>query len=432
MPASSSAPAALATSPPLPGLAGGGFGRSLVPSLVDQGLTSLQSFSMAVALIKLTGPAVFGQFVFVFTLVMIVASFQNALTGIPLLVHVAAWSGEARRAGLATVLAADRRCRAAAALLVAAAATAVTADPVAILAAGLFCLAHLSRETARNILFASGAGDRAAALSAVTFAVFAPVFAGGIWAGFPLAAPFAAAAAGIFTALAVIRVPGAARRDRAPGVRQLAAAYRRAFPGLGWRLAQSASNEAQTRSHVFALTAWRGVDQVGLLEAGRVLWAPLVVLYQTWQKVAQPRLAALVARGETRAALHLTLGSVGALGVAAALYAAALLSLWAPLSTALFSSFADIRPFAVGWLVYTVLLLANWMLIALLNAQRRFRTVALAGGVSAGLTALGLVALVLPVPLGTALGVLIAVQAVMLLGFCAILVRAPGAKEAQP
>ena len=397
----------------------------MLPSLVDQGLVSVQSLLISVVLIKLTGPAVFGQFVYIFTLVMIAASLQNGIVGIPALVHVASRSGAARRSALSTLLGIDRRYRIAASLVAALASLAVTRDPIVVAAACLFCYAHLSRETARNVLFATGAGQKAPLVGILAFTVFLPVFAAFVWAGFPLMAPFAAAAIGIAVALHLVEVTEVPANEGALAFPALLRAYHEAFPGLAWRLVQSSSNEVQTRSHVFVVTLVRGVDQAGLLEAGRILWSPLVVLYQTWQKVAQPRLASLVAEGETRAALRLVFLSVAAILAIAGAYAAILFGLWEPLHRALFASFADVLPFAIGWLAYTLALLSNWMLIALLNAQLRFRTIAIAGMLCAAATISLLLTLALPVPLVGAVGIMAAVQTTLFVAVAIIALRSP-------
>jgi hypothetical protein len=399
-------------------------GGGMVPSLIDQGLVSLQSLLISVVLIKLTGPALFGQFVYIFTLVMIAASLQNGLVGIPALVHVASCAGDARRSALSTLLAIDRRYRLAAALVTGLASLAVTTDPVLVAAACCFCFGHLSRETARNVLFATGAGRRAPLIGILAFAVFLPLFAAFVWAGFPLMAPFAASAIGIAVALALVEATEVRANESALPLPALVRAYRDTFPGLAWRLVQSGSNEVQTRSHVFVVTLVRGVDQAGLLEAGRILWAPLVVLYQTWQKVAQPRLASLVSSGDTGGAIRLVFLSIAALACIAALYAAILFALWEPLSRAIFSSFADVLPFALGWLAYTLALLSNWMLIALLNAQLRFRTIAIAGMLCATATITLLLTLAaLPVPLVGAVGIMAAVQTVLFVAIAVIALR---------
>jgi hypothetical protein len=139
--------------------------------------------------------------------------------------------------------------------------------------------------------------------------------------------------------------------------------------------------------------------------------------------VAQPKLAEVTRAGDGRAACLIALGSVAALVVVGILYGTIILVFWDLLDRTLFRSFADILPFTVAWLAYTLALLANWMLIAWLNAQLRFRLIAAAGATSAAGTVALLCTMLLPVPLVAAVWILASVQFLQLIVFVALALR---------
>src|SRR5690606_34201358 len=114
----------------------------------------------------------------------------------------------------------------------------------------------------------------------------------------------------------------------------------------------------------------RGIESVGIVEAGRLLWMPCMLLMSAWQRVAQPRVAEHVRMGQRASALRLTLMGTAATLAAGLVYAIPLYLLWPLLRDHLFQAFDGMGPFVVGWAVYTALLLTNWNLIIYLNATR--------------------------------------------------------------
>ena len=410
-----SAPAATASIAGPAGLASRLRGPVLM-SFLDQGFNSLGSLILAGALIVLTDPATYGAFAFVFTIVLVAASIQYGAIGIPLLVHTKHLADEDRREAIAILHGLDLRLRLAAALATGAAAGVLAGDLPAGVSAGAFCFTYLWRETARNTHYAMGNPARAAWLSGIALAGFAPLYGLCLKISLTLHAPFVAFAAATGIALAVHG------RDAAGSLRNSAALlsdYRARFKGTGWTLSTSAANEVQTRLHVFVIQFLRGVDQLGILEAGRILVSPLFLIVSAWQRVGQPQMAGMIASGKMDAARRLALtGAAMITGVALA-YCLAIYLAWGLIERLLFSSFADIAPYVTGWAGYSTLLLVNWSLVVFLNAAARFRVVAFVTLAAASATAALLFVMALDVPLITALCVLGAVQA----GTLAILLR---------
>lgn len=417
--------------------------RSLILSFVEQGLASLAMLALTAGVIATSTPDVFGQFAFAVTLVMIAASLQYGLVGVPILVDVSPLAPERQAAALRTLYAFDIYYRLAAALMVGAAALAASHDVAVAAAASSFALTYLWRETTRNTLFATGCAGRAAAMAAVGLALLLALLGVAFEAADRLtpAAPLAAAA----LAQGAVLVLFSRYRIDGPGTPAAAyRAYRTRFASTGWTLANSAANEIQTRSHVVAVQLFRGADQVGLIEAARVLFAPLLLVSGAWQRVVQPRLAVLVSAGNVASARWLTLSGVTAVCALSLIYCGLLALAFDAISERLFGDrFGDVTGYAVAWAIYATLLVANWTLVSFMKAMRAFRQVATIAATAALATALLLVLLAFDVPLIVALAVPVAVQgAVFLVLLIALWTVEPGthaadasvaaAAEAQP
>lgn len=393
--------------------------RSLLLSLIEQGLASLGTLAMSAAVIRTSNPEVFGHFSFAFTLVLVAASLQYGLVGTSLLVELRPLEAEKRVQSLEILLAFDFYFRVVAAVAVAGVCYTASHDGWLTIGAGFFAGIYLWREASRNALFALDEALLATRLQAISFVLLIILLAVTL-------SSFQDAALAAFLAYAVSNAVALALCARSnwvlPGPPlEVLRAYRSRFPFTGWILARSAANEVQMRSHVILLQMLRGIDQVGVVEAARVLFAPVQLISGAWQRAVQPQLSALLHRGDGEGARRLVLvGVAGMAGISIA-YSAVLYLFYGLISAHLFGErYGDVSPYVIGWGVFTTLLLMNWTITGFLNALHEFRLVAGIGAVAALATLLLLFLLAFDVPLITALGVPIFVQAC---AFLVVLVR---------
>src|SRR5690606_33400069 len=160
-----------------------------------------------------------------------------------------------------------------------------------------------------------------------------------------------------------------------------------------------------------------------LIEAGRILWAPLQLMGSAWQRVAQPRIAGLVEAGDLATARWLTLAGIGLMVAATAFCGGAIAALWPLIERHLFAKFSDIGPLVAGWGFVSLLGLSNWSLVVFLNATRRFRLIAMVGIAAATATTGLLATLAFDVDLVIALVAMAVVQLAMLTAFLLVGLR---------
>ena len=385
----------------------GGARKDILLSFLDQGFNSLHSLVLALVLIAWGEPATYGVFAFIVTTVLIASSLQYGLIGIPILVHLRARDAEQREAGMKTLAAMDVWIR-----LVAACATGIGAllasGSVGVgAAAAAFCGTYLLRETTRNGFYSQGRTAAAARLAVTALALVIPLYWLLLAAADPLLAPLVASTLATGTALAL---QGGLRFSRPKSPIRAYRAYRSEFPGTGWSFVNSAANEVQMKLHVFVIFLARGADQLGLIEAGRILLSPLFLIVSAWQRVAQPRITSLVEAGDLAGAKALTFAGVALVVGVAATWCATIYLGWSLVERYLFSGFGDVGVYVVGWSFYSILIISNWSLIVFLNALQQFRKAAFVTVSAASATAVLLCIMLFDVPLVTALYILAAVQ----------------------
>lgn len=353
--------------------------RSVTVSFLDQGVVSVTTISLSLALIIFGTPAAFGQFTFFLTLVLIAASLQHGLIGIHVLVSIRPKSRDDRLQALRTLTDFDLWFRWLACFLIMGLGLLVTHDPLILASAGLFVWVYLWRETIRNILFATERGGRALLIDGLALVGTTLLLVVLLKAEVSALAPLLSAgiAYGICLMMFARGLHGTDKARRSMRPDDVVRRFRSDFSQSGWTLLDSAANEVQMRGYVIVVEAMRGVTQLGILEAGRVLWGPLVLLVSAWRRVAQPHLAVLLEREAIGSARLVTFAGVALALIFGGAYAGLLTLAWPLLDTYIFKGgFDEASAFVLGWGIYTLALISNWMLAIFLNAARRFRLVA--------------------------------------------------------
>jgi hypothetical protein len=397
--------------------------RTIIHALVEQATSSLVNFAMMMTLLVLFRADVLGQFVFMFTLVMIITSLQYGLTLLPILVHVPVLDEAGRVEALDVIGGFDLVFRLCGIAAMVTGSWLATSDPWVLVAAGAFGGVFMWRETARATLFATGRSARAMAQALLGAALFAPLMLSLVQAGATVTAPLVAFAIGQGVAVAVLS-PRLVQRLVTP--LQAVRRHLSQFGGVRWSLTASAANEVHMRSHVFAVEALRGVDQVGVMEAGRVLWSPLVLAAAALQKVMQSALARAHAAGDAARARRMTFMACFVVAAGAAAYGGAIYLVFNVIAHHLYGDrYPDVAMFVVGWSFYSVLLVCNWLMSGYLNAAHAFQAVAQVNIAAAVATLLLLASLIWPVPLVATLGILILVQTGMALRLIWLITIAP-------
>ena len=390
--------------------------------LSEQALSSLINFAMVLVLLRLFTPDVLGHFTYIFTLVMFVSSLQYGLVLLPTLVHVSPLGRREAAKALDIIGNFEQLYRAVGTLAIIAGSWFVSSDPWSLLCAGAFGTVFLWRETARFVLFATDRAALAFRQALLAFVLFVPALIALLQAGASVTAPLLAFAVSHAVALAIF-APRIVR-DRV-GPKRAVKRYFSRFGGVRWSVVGSAANEVQMRSHVFAVEALRGVDQVGILEAGRVLWSPLLIAATALQKLLQPGVARAHSAGDIIAAKRMVALACLSILALSAVYMGVIYYAFDHLAQYLFRGlYADVGLFVAAWGAYSVLLIVNWTLIGFLNALHAFRAVAMLSIAAAAGALAMLSCLFWPVPLITVLWVLIAVQAGALVALLWLAMRA--------
>ncbi len=253
--------------------------RPLVLSLIDQALTSVWSFGVMAALVAFTDPVTVGHFALYAAALLIVVGLHGALITTPMNVMLPG-RDQATQAGLAVALArADTIGRLVAAGLGALLAGLLDAWTIAPLAAALVA-ATLWRETERARSIGTERMDRCLAIDAVAIGVTVIVAAGALMIVAPVPA--------ILSGMAVGSATGALFAQRwVEPVKAPSAGYGMIWADARYGLVGALATETQDRGYVFLVGLLRGEAAVGVLQAGRILSAPLSLAGAAWGRVAR-------------------------------------------------------------------------------------------------------------------------------------------------
>ena len=202
-------------------------------------------------------------------------------------------------------------------------------------------------------------------------------------------------------------------------------AYRSPWSYTRWALLSGMQTEAQTRGYVFITEAWKGAATLGMLQVGRLLLAPLLLIAAAWGRIARPRMVAHFHNSRPREAYAILGGGVVLILVMSIVYGAVIAAAWALIEEYIFRGrYGDMRMMAFVWWLYTAVAALNSCGATLLEVQRRFRALAMLEMVTAAtcLSALLLLSLT-DKPAITVVAILVIVQVAYGAGMLGLIVR---------
>ncbi|MBL8572309.1 MAG: O-antigen ligase family protein [Hyphomicrobiaceae bacterium] len=375
--------------------------RSLVVSLLDQGVLSGFNLLLSFALIRFADPSGFGAFVFAATLLLVAGSLQNALILTPLGVIVPGETGFPRAVTLATLGGADRLFRLAAAGLGAALLALHAAEPAYLAAGAALIYSGLWRETHRAVFAATDRIGRCLALDASAVGLGA-LFTVAAWA---VLAPRDAVLVGLSlgNALAVLIV-GRGALPAETGIDLARAGYRRFWDQARWSLLGAGTTEAQYRAYVFMVEAFRGGGALGTIQAGRVLMGPLNLFASAWGRVARPAMARHLAACNVGAADRVLRDGLLILVAVMAVYFVALVVAWPLAETHVFRGrYPGIALLCALWGIYTVVQVTQICIGYYVQAAHLFRPLSFVSVAAASVTIILLCGLAFDLPLAWAI-----------------------------
>ena len=349
--------------------------RELTISILDQALMSGFSLALNLVLIALATPEEFGLFVIVLTAMLIIQAVQNALVTAPLNILLPGRDDETQRRELSMLSAVNRLIIGGTLIVACLLAAFYATGPILALAIAFYLAMTAARDYTRDVFVVRGqvsltfAQDIVYAVAAICGIALAWRFTD------PVTAVVAGLGAGNVVALAVFR-PGGAWRS-GPLARELRA-YRRPWSYTRWALLSGMQTEAQSRGYVFITEAWKGAATLGMLQVGRLLLAPMLLIAAAWGRIARPRMVAHFHNSRPRDAFAILGGGVVLLMAMSLVYGAAIAAAWAPIEEYIFRGrYGDMRMMAFVWWLYTAVAALNSCGATLLEVQGRFRALAM-------------------------------------------------------
>lgn len=386
--------------------------KSVTIALFDQGVLSLFNLGLNLALIKFAAPVEFGRFIYALTLILVMTSLQNALVATPITVMLPGRKAAERRAGLKALVSLDLVLRFACSALAGLLCLLTEWTPAFLAATVLAVFTTLARETARNIYVASDRVKYCFALDALAMGIAAIVIAA-CWTRFePAVVCLTGLIVGNVTALALIARSLIPERLR-PGA--IVSAYAKFWKKTKWSLIGAATTEVQYRNYVFAIEFFRSTSTLASVQAGRLLLGPLVLMVQSWARVARPAMAKSLARKNHHKALRTFFSGTGLIFVISMAYFGALYAAWPWAESFIFNGkYPGIALMTAAWAVYAFVNVFNEALSSLLVAANELRDLAMVSIGTALITCMLLIGLSFDVTPVYAVYVLIAGEVVAL------------------
>lgn len=355
--------------------------RAVLLSLIDQGLNSGFNLLLSMLLIAFATPAEFGRFAFILAGSFFAVSAQNALVIMPLNYLLPGRPAAEANAEL-TMLTSANLALTLLSLPVGYGLAAMIGGETSLVVASLAYFATLmAREYARNILVVTDRIHLTLAYDALAV-VLTGLAVTGLWRLLPPeAAALGGLALGNFGALMVCRVE--TRRDLGR-FRSHVSAYRRVWKDTRWALQGALQNEVVARSYVFLVERMRDVAAVGVLNAGRVTIAPLLLMSGAWSRVARPRLVEHIRLDQRRALVTILWSGAAAVTGASLIYGLVLLAACPYLDAYGFRDrYGDMRSIVFIWWIYALSVGLTSVMSVLMEARRQFRQLAVVGLIGA-------------------------------------------------
>lgn len=398
--------------------------RALALSIIDQAMISGFNLVLNLALIAFATPEQFGIFVLVQAIGFFAISAQNALIITPLNYLLPGQPEPVVQRELSMLTSANAILILLGLVLALALAMMINADLPLYLAILAFFGVTLAREYVRNVLVIT---ERIAQTLILDAAAIAATFLLllGFWQILP---PAAAALFALALGNLIVLVAGRIRLHWQPA--RLTAHfgdYRRVWEKTRWALQGALQNEVEARSYVILLERWRDAAALGTIQAGRTVLSPLLLIAPSWRRIARPKIVRHLQNGE-HDAVRATLWS-GALVIAAAslAYGLVIYLAWPLFEAHVFKGrYGDMHNIVLGWWIYALVVGLAGIAATQLEAQRRFRALAMVGLVIAGLVIIVLAPLVwLGASLMTIVLALAALHVLELIAYLVLIAR-PG------
>ncbi len=355
--------------------------RAVLLSLIDQALNSGFNLLLSMLFIAFATPAEFGRFAFILAGSFFAVSAQNALVIMPLNYLLPGRPAAEANAEL-TMLTSANLALMLLSLPIGYGLAAMIGGESSLYVATLAYFATLmAREYARNILVVTGRVHLTLAFDALAV-VLTGLAVTGFWHFMPPpAAALGGLSAGNLGALLFSRVD--TRRDFSR-FRDHAAAYRRVWTDTRWALQGALQNEVVARSHVFIIERMRDVAAVGVLNAGRVAIAPLLLVSGAWSRVARPKLVEHIRLGQRQPIITILMAGASVVAGSTLIYGLVLLVAWPYIDAYAFRDrYGDMTGIVLVWWIYALAVGLTSVMVSLLEARRQFRALAVVGLIGA-------------------------------------------------
>ena len=405
--------------------------RELSVSILDQALMSGFSLALSLVLIALATPEEFGLFVIVFAAMLIVTAVQHALINHPLNFLLPGRDAETQARQLAMLTDMNRPVLWFSLVVAGLAAWMYATTLTFALAIAFYLFTATVRSYTRDIFIVTGkmtlafAQDLVFVLAAVCSIVL-------VWrATDPVTA--VVTSLGVANLVAMIAFRPAMPRPRGRFIKHLAE-YRSVWVYSRWALLSAMQTETQNRGYIFITEAWKGAATLGMLQVGRMLLAPLMLVTMAWGRIARPRMVAHLHEGRPREAYAILGGGLVLILGMSVVYGGAVAACWTLIEHYIFRErYGDMSMMAAVWWIYTTLAALNGCGATLMEAKRAYRALAMLEMATAATCLTALLSLSLTdLPAISVVITLAVVQAVYAVGMAVLVVRSEPGGEARP